>query len=284
MICPLIFPTIRPPEFPVTLANRSLKMAALAAGLTLTTPLVFAQAFDAVRLYGAAPGSDGGTVGAAVLATRQYQGSDEHRNLLVPLLDYQWKNGWFAGTTNGIGVNLSSRQDLDYGLRVTADLGRAQSRSSALNGMGDIDAKPELGGFFNYALNPQMVLTSSLRYGSGNNSRGMLLDLGAAYARALAPQWRLGLGVAATFANAEYQQSYFGVDAVQSLSSGYAVYTPGAGLRDVRANVSVTYQLNPRTAITTAISASSLRGDAQNSPLTRQRDSATGIVAVSYGF
>lgn len=266
------------------LASRSLKLASLAASLTLATPLVFAQAFDAVRLYGAAPGSDGGTVGAAAIMARQYQGSDERRNLLLPLLDYQWKNGWFAGTTNGIGFNFSQRPDLDYGLRLTADLGRDQSRSNALKGMGDIDAKLEFGGFFNYAVNRQLVLTSSLRYGSGNNSRGMLLDLGAAYAYELTPQWRLGLGAAATFANAEYQQAYFGVDAVQSLNSGYAVYTPGTGLRDVRANVSLTYKLNPRTAITTAVSFSSLQGDAQDSPLTRQRNSATGIVAVSYGF
>ena len=268
----------------MTLANRSLPLAALAASLTLAAPQISAQAFDAVRLYGATPGGDGGTLGAAVISTRQYPGSDESRTVIYPLLDYQWKSGWFAGTTNGIGINLSKRQDLDYGLRLTADLGRAQSRSSALNGMGDIDAKLEFGGFFNYAINPQTVLTSSLRYGSGNNSRGLLIDVGAAYAYPLAPQWRLGLGVAATFANAEYLQSYFGVNATQSLASGYAAYTPGTGLRDVRANLSLTYQLNPSTAITTAVSFSSLQGDAQDSPLTRQRNSAIGILAVSYGF
>lgn len=268
----------------MTFALRSLPLAALAASLTLAAPLASAQAFDAVRLYGAAPGNDGGTLGAALISTRQYLGSDENRTLLYPLLDYQWKNGWFAGTTNGIGINLSKRPDLDYGLRLTADFGRAQSRSSALNGMGDIDAKLEFGGFFNYAVSPQTVLTSTLRYGSGNNSRGLLVDVGAAYAHPLSAQWRLGLGVAATFANAEYLQSYFGVDAAQSLASGYAVHTPGVGLRDVRANLSLTYQLNPTTVITTAVSFSSLQGDAADSPLTRQRSSATGILAVSYGF
>lgn len=268
----------------MTIAHCSIKTAAFAAALTLAAPLVLAQNFDAVRLYGAAFGQDGGSVGLAVLATSQYQGSDERRNMLVPILNYQWKNGWFAGTSNGVGVNLSNRPDIDYGLRVTADLGRAQSRSSALNGMGDVDAKPEFGGFFNYAIDRELVLNSSLRYGSGANSKGVLLDVGADYARALAPQWRLGLRVAATYANAEYMQSYFGVDAGQAASSAYATYTPGAGIRDVRAGASVMYYLNPKTVITTALSVSSLQGDAKDSPLTRQRNDAMGIVAVSYGF
>ena len=268
----------------VTLANCPLKTAALAASLILGTPLTFAQAFDAVRLYGAAAGTDGGTVGLAVIASTEYPGSDERRNRLVPLLDYQWKNGWFAGTTNGLGVNLSQRPDMDYGLRLTADLGRDQSRSSALAGMGDISARPEIGGFFNYALNRQMALTSSLRYGAGNNRQGLLLDVGAAYSRELAAQWRFGMGVAATYANADYLQSYFGVDAAQAAASGYTVYTPGAGLRDVRVSASLTYRLNERTAITTAVSASTLQGDAGDSPLVRERNRVTGIVAVSYGF
>jgi outer membrane scaffolding protein for murein synthesis (MipA/OmpV family) len=271
-------------EFIVSIANRPLKAVALAACLTVSAPVVFAQAFDAVRLYDAAPGANGGSVGAVVVDTRQYQGSDENRFMLLPKLDYQWGNGWFAGTTNGLGVNLSSRPDLAYGLRLTADLGRAQNRSSALNGMGDIDAKPEFGGFFNYALDRSTVLTSSLRYGSGNNANGLLIDVGATYGRELAPQWRLGLRVAATFANADYQQAYFGVDAAQALTSGYAAYSPGAGIRDVRAGASVMYSLNANTMIITAVSLSSLQGDANSSPLTRKRMDATGVVAVSYGF
>lgn len=268
----------------MTTTVNPIKAAVLAACLSLVAPIVGAQTFEAVRLYDAAPGNSGGSVGLAVIATRQYQGSDESRNLLLPKLDYQWGNGWFAGTTNGLGVNLSSRADMAYGLRLTADLGRSQSRSSALAGMGDVDAKPEVGGFFNYAFNRETFLTTSLRYGSGNDSKGLLVDVGATYLRELAPQWRLGLRVAATYANGEYMQSYFGVDAAQALASGYTAYKPGAGIRDVRAGVSVSYQLNPNMMIISALSLSSLQGDANGSPLNRKRTDATGIVAVSYGF
>ena len=264
--------------------TRCLKLALFTASASALAPTAFAQAFDVVRLYGASRPGDGGMVGAVAIAGRNYQGSDERRTVLVPLLDYQWKNGWFAGTTNGVGYNFSGRPDMDYGVRLTADLGRSQSRSTALRGLGNVDARPEIGVFYNYSLSPSLALTSSLRYGSGNDQSGLVVDVGAAYSMVLAPQWRLGMGVSATVANANYMQSYFGVSPAQSASSGYAPYTAGAGLRDVRASAALTYSVNPRLAITTVLSASSLQGDAKDSPITRKRSTATGIVGVSYAF
>ena len=188
--------------------NRHLLSAAgLGVGLSIVASTASAQAFDAVRLFGAARDMDDGTVGLAAIAARRYQGSDERRYMVLPLLDYQWRSGWFAGTSNGIGFNFSSRPDVSYGLRATVDLGRKENRSAALAGLGDIDPRPEFGGFFNYEIGRDMVLTSSLRHGAGNDRKGLLLDLGTVYSISLAPQWRIGLGVAGTYANTEYTQT-----------------------------------------------------------------------------
>ncbi|MFZ4479825.1 MAG: MipA/OmpV family protein [Rhodoferax sp.] len=268
----------------MSIASYPLRVSALAACLTLSAPSVFAQAFDAVRLYGAAPGEEGGTIGVAALFGYQYGGSDQRRNMLVPGIDYQWKNGWFAGTANGVGVNFSKRPGFDYGLRLTADFGRSEDRSSALSGMGDINARPEIGGFLNYAIGRQMVFTSSLRYGSGNNRHGLLADVGAVYSMELMPQWRLALGLAGTYANADYMQSYFGVDSAQASGTGYPAFSARAGIRDLRANLSVACHLNQKAVLMAGVSFSSLQGDAQDSPLTHQNQGATGIVTLSYGF
>ena len=243
-----------------------------------------AQAFDAVRLYGPPDGRGEGTVGAAVIGARQYMGSGERRTVLLPVLDYRWSNGWFAGTTNGVGYQFTSAPNLQYGLRLTADFGRSQSRSAALTGLGDISARAEIGAFFNLYLSREIFLTSSLRYGSGNDRKGALLDLGAGYALQLAPQWRAAAGVAATVANASYMQGYFGVTPAQALASNYAAYTAGAGLRDVRTNLSLNYFVTPQWTVTGAVSLSALQGDAKNSPVVRQRSSATGVAALSYRF
>ena len=264
--------------------RRSVHTLALFASLAVLTPSAFAQVFDAVRLYGAAPGNDGGRVGLAVLAGQEYRGSDERRTMAAPLIEYQWANGWFAGSTNGIGYNFSGRQDMQYGMRLTADFGREESRSQALRGMGDIDTKAELGGFFNYSISREISLSTSLRYGSGQDSNGLLVDLGMVYSTELSGDLRLGLGVAATLANADYMQSYFGVTAAQAARSGYAVYKPGAGLRDVRGNLALTYRITPKVSATAGLSASMLSGDASDSPMVRQKSATTGLLALTYGF
>jgi outer membrane protein len=275
---------LEPLEFLMPVNVHHLKCTVLATAIVLMAPAAFAQAFDAVRLYGNPGGQDGGTVGLAYIAGTQYQGSNERRNMILPLLDYQWASGWFAGTRNGLGHNFSSRADMQYGVRLTADLGRDESRSGALRGMGNVDIKPQAGAFFNYAASPAISLTSSLRYGSGNDGKGMVLDLGAGHAMQLAPQWRLAFGAAVSVANADHMQTYFGVTPAQSARSGYAAYSAGAGLRDARVNASLTYAINRRLTLSGALSLGTLLGDAKSSPLTRKTSAPTGVVAMGYQF
>ena len=265
-------------------SSQALKALAIVAGLASAAPAAWAQAFDAVRLFGAASGVDGGTAGVAFIAGTEYPGSNERRNLILPLLDYQWSNGWFAGTSNGVGHQFGKRLDMQYGLRLTFDRGRDADRSSVLRGMGDIDIKPEAGAFFNYFVSPQVFLTSSLRAGAGNNGRGLVVDLGAGYATQLTPQWRMAVGAAATLVNADYMQSYFGVTSAQAAASGHAVHKPGSGLRDLRASLSLNYFLTRQVTFTTALSVRALQGGAKSSPLTRKATSPTGLFVIGYAF
>jgi len=243
-----------------------------------------AQSFDTVRLFAAQIGQDGGAAGIAVLATTEYTGSRDRRTMALPTLDYQWANGWFAGVTNGLGYNFSSSPDIQYGLRVTADLGRKESRSPALRGMGDIDVKAEAGGFLNYSLNSQLSLRSSLRLGSGNGGDGVVANLGISYSMPFAQRWRLGLGSDVTIANAKYMQSYFGVSRAQAAASGYAPYSPRASFRDVRASATLSYSVDPRTTVTVGVNALTLLGDASDSRLVQKKASVGGLLAATYAF
>ena len=111
-----------------------------------------------------------------------------------------------------------------------------------------------------------------------------MLNLGATYSTAVAPNWRMGAGVSGTWANQAYMQSYFGVTDAQSTTSGYAPYTPSAGLRDLRASLSATYLMSPRMVITAAVSYDMLQGSAKDSPLSLQPNVFSGVVALTYGF
>lgn len=252
--------------------------------LTVLAGTAGAQSFDAVRLDGESEGRNSGRIGLAAIASYKYLGSDERRSMALPTVDYRWANGWFAGFGNGVGYRWKSGPDLQYGMRLTADFGRKEGRSLVLQGLGDIDARPEAGAFLNWSPMRSLTLSSSLRYGSGNDRDGMVLDLGVHHGMPLAAQWRLGLGVTATFANRNYMQSYFGITPEQSARSGYAVYEPDAGLRDIRLGSSLTYIINSDWAATLALSVGSLQGDARESVIVRERYPVTGVLAIGYRF
>jgi MipA family protein len=243
-----------------------------------------AQAFDAVRLFAVPAGDGEGLVGLAVIAGHEYLGSDERKTLVLPALSYQWKNGWFAGTGNGVGYKFDSPPSMQYGLRLTVDLGRDESDAKALAGMGDIDIRPEVGGFFNYFITPEWFLTTSFRYGAGNDRNGSQTDIGIGWSSQLAPQWRAGLGVAATYVDSKYMQAFYGVTPEQSSSSGYAVYTPGAGWRDVRTSASLTYFFNPDWSLTGAVTVRALQGDVKASPIVTEDLPVAGVLAIGYKF
>lgn len=255
-----------------------------AAALLAVQGLTHAQSFDAVRLVFAAPGQDGGVYGAALVAAPRYSGAASDQVLLFPALDYQWANGWFAGLTNGIGHNFSNHPLQQYGVRATLDAGRAQSRSQALTGLGDVKARPEIGVFFNQLLPTGTAFNSSLRYGSGHDRQGVVIDLGAGTIWNLSPAVLLGAGVSATWANKQHTGAYYGVTAAQAAASGYAPYSAGAGVRDVRVGGTLTYRFSPATSLTGVLGASLLQGDAKDSPLVRDSTGVRGVLYLARAF
>lgn len=266
----------------MTAPTRSLIAAATVAALFASQ--AHAQAVGFYRSPVLPGMTQGGSAGLAVLASRQYQGSDESRTLLVPTFDYQWANGVFVGVGNGLGINWSRSPERSYGLRLTADFGRDDKRSVALAGMGDIRTRPEIGGFANFRVADGWEVASSIRYGAGNDRKGLVVDLGLNMSHALSPSLRLNAGVATAWANRALTQSYFGVNTQQAANSGYAVFSPSAGLRDVRVGVALNYTIAPNWSLTGGLSLNRLLGDAKDSPIVRDRSSISGVVSTSYRF
>ena len=267
--------------------DRHLKRAALLLLAATAAPAAFAQLTtgDGGYDYGEVTlpdKADKAIVGGGLAVGRRYMGSDERRTSVLPIFDYRWANGWFAGLSNGVGYNFSTERGLSYGLRLTADFGRKESRSAALAGMGDISAKPEIGAFYSQSLGSGLSVHASIRYGAVGT--GLLVDGGVGWSLPLASATRLKLGAALTVANSDYMQDYFGVTPEQSASSGYQVFNAKAGVRDVRLSAAVVHSFSPQLHMTGGITVRSLQGDAADSPLTREKTSPSAMLGVIYIF
>lgn len=253
--------------------------------LTLScASLAYAQSSDAGDLQGPNHAGEGGRVSLSVSSKLDYSGSDAPRTSVKPELEYQWANGWFAGTNRGVGYNFSKDPKLQYGLGLGIDLGRKESAKGALAGMGSIAAKVEYGAFLSYALDRHWRLSSLLRYGSGDEGQGATANFGANYAIDIAPKWRLDLGVSTTWANSQNMKSFFGVNATQSQQSGHAEYSPAAGLRDVSSSLNLSYQVTPKISVSGGLNASSLVGSARRSPIVTSPQTVSGNLSIGYAF
>jgi outer membrane scaffolding protein for murein synthesis (MipA/OmpV family) len=105
--------------------------------------------------------------------------------------------------------------------------------------------------------------TDLLGKGGGN-----IIDLGIGHDRALSPDliWNVGVGV--NWADSRYMRSYYGVTPEGSLASGYPVYTPGSGLRDVGLGTSFRLEINREWMALWGGSVGKVLGPAAQSPLT----------------
>ena len=243
-----------------------------------------AQMFNAVQLHAAAPGQSGGMLGVAALSTPEYQGSAKNRKLIVPVVDYQWANGWFAGGSNGLGYNFSGDPMFHYGVRVTGDIGRKEKRAKLLRGLGDIDAKSEIGAFFTFNPGAATYFGSSVRYGAGNDNKGMLFDLSAGYTESWNRNLRAGASLGASYANDNYMQSFFGISQAQAARSAHKIYTPKAGLKNTYVSAFVSYMINDRTSLNLIVTSDRLAGDAKSSPLSEKTRTSSIVAAAAYRF
>jgi MipA family protein len=226
-------------------------------------------------------GSSEALLGLGVANGAAYLGSDERKTRALPVIAARWRNGWFAGA-GGVGYRFGGDSALSWGPRLTADFGRDEDDADALRGMGDIEARPELGAFVSYALLPGLRFGSSFRYGSGNDRDGLLGDVSLRGMVPLSAGLRLNAGLVATVANTKAMQSQFGVDAGQSLRTSYAIYTPDSGLRDIQLQIGGIVNLGSNAMLMLGVNTRSLMGDAVDSPLTRKRTSVGALATLSF--
>lgn len=171
----------------------------------------------------------------------------------------------------GVSASLIDRDNLRLSLSARWTNGRRESNSTRLADMGDIQGTvlarlraqwtPE--GPWHYSLG---VSTDLLGHGNG-----WIADVGVGRDWSLAPQTRLSLGTSISFGGDTYMQSWYGVTPEQAARTGYAVYTPGNGLRDLALSLTLRHEFSRRWGGFVNAGLATQLGAAANSPLVLQR-------------
>ncbi len=172
----------------------------------------------------------------------------------------------------GLRVELvrSDRWRSSLGLRW--DSGRDEDSSPELEGLGDVRgtlrARVSLGYRLDGGWRSNLALTTDLLGRAG----GWQAELGGGRDWRLTGATSLGAGLTLGYGGRRWQQTYYGITPEQAARTGYAVYTPGAGLRDLTLSLGGRTEFGGGWALFYGASVSRLIGPSAASPLVRERD------------
>lgn len=184
----------------------------------------------------------------------------------------------------GVRIDLSPNERLRIGLGLRHDGGREESDSADLRGLGDVRATLRVRLGVSYPLEDGWRLTSSWMADALGRGGGTTGELGVSRSVPLAATTSGGFNVATSFGNRRHMRSYYGVNEAQSQASGYPVYEPSAGWRDVSASVGVRHELGRHWFTFGGLSVARLVGEAEASPFVREPASWSVNVGLAYRF
>jgi outer membrane scaffolding protein for murein synthesis (MipA/OmpV family) len=232
------------------------------------------------------------TLAGGIAGGPRYSGADERVIGPILAIDYQMANGFYASTMRGIGYGRQLGP-----IRVSAALGYRGERSerdraglggargsTALRGMGTVkgSATAVLHAGYELVDGLELSMTADLPVSHRENGRTLAIGLtGTLFER---DADHVTLSLSANLADSDYLRTYYGVTPAQAARTGYAPFTPKAGMFEAELGMSWRHKLDERWSVTTMVGLTALTRDAARSPLARRDTAPTAAVLVGYSF
>jgi len=176
-----------------------------------------------------------------------YEGSNDYEAWPVGMFRYTWPSDRFIdlGGAHGSGkaarlrANLMPGGTLMMGPVLQLRPARGDVHNAMVHRMPRVDMATEAGGFIGAAYKPFSVEATAATDVTRAAKSGTTVELATAYNERLTDLISVGAKVSSTWASDDYMQTYFGVNPTQAAKSGFPVYSPDAGFKDVGTSVSV---------------------------------------------
>lgn len=234
-------------------------------------------------------------LGLAVIDAPTYSGASAREVKLRPLWTVRYGRFRVSGARasallgdvsgerrSGVQADLLESDRWSLGLGLRFDNGRKPGDDPVLAGLPEIRstlrARLALGLQIGGGWSSTVAVSSDLLGREGGKQLGLGLDYGfAPWAGA-----RASVGVGATLADRQHMQTHYGIAPEVAARTGRTAYSASAGLLDLHTGAWLRMPLSSRWSLTGALNLAQLQGDAQASPLTRQRTAVTVSVALGW--
>lgn len=272
-----------------------LTSAVVATGCLLGSGLALAQPASTADIA-ADPGAGRGftlTLGAGAGIAPDYEGSDDYE--AVPFWNLRAGNLYHPETyIQVLGVRLLSNflpnDHWRLGLAGQFIRERDHVEDNQVDELKSVDASIMLGLIAGYDFLPtlqnDLVLEVEGRQDVASDN-GFLGTIRGRYGHLFAGRWRFDALVATTWASEDYMSSYFGIDAGDAARSGLDQFNADEGFKEVAFGASLTWRFLERWSVTGTGTYTRLLGDAEDSPVVKDRGDEDQIFAgalINYQF
>lgn len=226
------------------------------------------------------------TVGGDFYRQPRFTGSSKYILSAQPLISF--------GQT-GVAERFSSRNDnisfalldmQDFRVGITGEFLMARGGSQA-DGLKDVPWGGEVGGFMEFYPTDWFRMRAELRHGIRAH-KGIVGELAGDAFYDVTPAIRVSGGPRVNFASKKYFDTYYGINAEESVASGLSVYDPdGGGISSVGLGGAITWKTTDKITTSLYTEYSNLQGKAADSSLVKERGSRNQLtvgVSATYRF
>ena len=248
----------------------------------------------AVSAFGA---TAGGFVGAGIGMAPDYEGSDDHEASAAFFGRYTWESGRYVALAGTTGAGQAGRIKANLVPESMSDMWQAgpvlQFRNERddvdndkVDSMRKVDSAVEAGAFLGLQSGPW---GGSLTYATdvSDEHDGSLIELEGSYTVAMNERLHLTFGANLTYADDDYMDTYFGVNAADAAASGLSTYSADSGIKDVGLSLTARYRLDKSWGLLGSLAYDRLLNDAEDSPLVDDegdKNQFGATLAVTYSF
>jgi outer membrane protein len=228
------------------------------------------------------------TIGAGGEYKPDFEGSKHALFSPVPIFSLHRAGAaeQFHGPRDGASIAVIDFGNLQAGPTGKFVSSRKASNYSELNGLGDVNAAFEFGGFIQYFPVDWFRLRNETRQGFGGH-HGVVSDFSADFIVPITRGFTVSAGPRFTWESSKATSPYFSIDAAQAMATGLSVFDAKGGSHSVGAGAQVSYRIDTHWEVHSYIEYERLLGDAAKSPLATVRGSVnqtTVGLGASYSF
>ncbi|SDR56163.1 Outer membrane scaffolding protein for murein synthesis, MipA/OmpV family [Rhizobiales bacterium GAS191] len=221
-------------------------------------------------------------IGAGMLVEPTYPGGNGLRSLPFPDIDVTYKKRFFINMEDGAGVYLYNDDKLSFATSAFFRLGRDQTNSPKILGLGNIAEAPQGRFISEYDLGWLDLKGTFVHDFSG--SYGSTFEAKIGTALPITNRFVVLPAITTVIGDHSYMQTWYGVSESQSLTTGKPVFNARAGVESVGTTVDALYRFAPNLALVGRGGVSYLVSNVAHSPVIERRFQPTFGFGLSYLF